>query len=103
MQTSEIISVKTIEEHINFISNKLQLLLKKYAALQKDNASLNRKIELYEEREKQTLQKIDSLEMQARILTASAGSMNKEEKKNFEKKISQYIKDLDKCMAMLNN
>ncbi len=95
--------MKTIEEHINFISSKLQLLLKKYAALQKDNAILSREIELYKEREQQTLQKIDSLEMQARILKTSAGSMNEEEKKNFEKKISQYIKDLDKCMAMLNN
>ncbi len=95
--------MKTIEEHINFISSKLQLLLKKYAALQKDNASLNREIDLYKEREQQTLQKIDSLEMQARILKTSAGSMNEEEKKIFEKTISQYIKDLDKCMAMLNN
>lgn len=95
--------MKTIEEHISFINNKLQLLLKKYAALQKENFSLNSEIELYKEREQQTLQKIDSLEMQARILKTSAGSMNEEEKKNFEKKISQYIKDLDKCIAMLNN
>lgn len=95
--------MKTIEEHINFINSKLQLLLKKYATLQKENVSLNREIDLYKEREQQTLQKIDSLEMQARILKTSAGSMNEEEKKNFEKKISQYIKDLDKCMTMLNN
>jgi len=29
--------------------------------------------------------------------------MNEDEKKNFEKKINQYIKDVDKCIAMLNN
>lgn len=95
--------MKTIEEHISFINSKLQVLLKKYAALQKENASLISEIELYKEKERQTLQKIDSLEMQTRILKTSAGSMNEEEKKGFEKKINQYIKDLDKCMAMLNN
>jgi len=103
MPESGIISMKTIEEHINFINSKLQVLLKKYAALQKENANLNHELELHKEREKQTLQKIDSLEIQTRILKTSAGSMNEEEKKNFEKKINQYIKDLDKCMAMLNN
>jgi len=95
--------MKTIEEHINFINSKLQVLLKKYAAIQKENANLNREIELYKEREQQTLQKIDFLEMQVRILKTSMGSMDDKEKKDFEKKINQYVKDLDKCMAMLNN
>jgi len=95
--------MKTIEEHINFINSKLQVLLKKYAAIQKENANLNREIELYKEREQKTLQKIDFLEMQARILKTSMGSMDEKEKKDFEKKINQYVKDLDKCMAMLNN
>ena len=95
--------MKTIEEHINFINSKLQVLLKKYAAIQKENANLNREIELYKEREQQTLQKIDFLEMQVRILKTSMGSMDEKEKKDFEKKINQYVKDLDKCMAMLNN
>ena len=32
--------MNTIEEHINSINTKLQLLLKKYAAIQKENAIL---------------------------------------------------------------
>ena len=95
--------MKTIEEHIDFINSKLQVLLKKYASLQKENASLRSEVELYKEKQLQSLQKIDSLETQANILKTSAGSMNEDEKKNFEKKINQYIKDVDKCIAMLNN
>jgi uncharacterized coiled-coil DUF342 family protein len=95
--------MKTIEEHIDFINSKLQVLLKKYASLQKENASLRSEVEHYKEKQLQSLQKIDSLETQANILKTSAGSMNEDEKKNFEKKINQYIKDVDKCITMLNN
>lgn len=95
--------MKTIEEHIDFINSKLQVLLKKYASLQKENVSLRSEVELYKEKQLQSLQKIDSLETQANILKTSAGSMNEDEKKNFEKKINQYIKEIDKCITMLNN
>ena len=95
--------MNTIEEHIISINTKLQLLLKKYAALQKENAILTREMEKYRENEKDFLQKINSLEIQTGIFKASAGKMNDKEKHDFEKRINQYIKDLDKCMAILNN
>ena len=60
-----------IEEHINSINSKLQQLLKKYAALQKENSILNSEIETYRSNEKDYLEKINSLEMQAGILKAS--------------------------------
>ncbi len=95
--------MNTIEEHINSINAKLQLLIKKYVALQKENSNLNNENEILRKRETDHLQKIDSLEMQTGILKASAGKMNDEEKNDFEKRINQFIKDIDKCMAMLNN
>ena len=64
--------MKTIEEHIDFINSKLQVLLKKYASLQKENASLRSEVEHYKEKQLQSLQKIDSLETQANILKTSA-------------------------------
>ncbi len=95
--------MNTIEEHINSINAKLQLLIKKYVALQKENSNLNNENGILRKRETDHLQKIDSLEMQTGILKASAGKMNDEEKNDFEKRINQFIKDIDKCMAMLNN
>lgn len=92
-----------LEEHINSINLKLQLLLKKYAVLQKENSILTKEIESCKKNEKDYLQKIDSLEIQAGILKSSAGQLNDKEKHDFEKRINQYIKELDKCMAMLNN
>jgi len=95
--------MNSIEEHINSINTKLQLLLKKYAALQKENAILTREMEVCKENEKDFLQKINFLEVQTGILKASTGKMNDKEKHDFEKRINQYIKDIDKCIAMLNN
>ena len=47
--------------------------------------------------------KLIPLEMQAGMLKASAGKMNEKDKHDFEKRINQYIKDLEKCITMLNN
>jgi chromosome segregation ATPase len=95
--------MKTVEEHINSITSKLQQLLKKYAALRKENATLSNELEERRTNEKHFLDKIDSLEMQAGMLKASSGKMNEKDKHDFEKRINQYIKDLEKCIAMLNN
>ncbi|MGZ4048607.1 MAG: hypothetical protein ACXVNN_04540 [Bacteroidia bacterium] len=95
--------MSTIEEHIKSINTKLQLLLKKYAALQKENSILTKEIETCRKNEKDYSEKIISLEIQMGILKSSAGKLTDKEKHDFEKRINNYIKDLDKCMTMLNN
>ena len=95
--------MQTVEEHINSINTKLQQLLKKYAALRKENAILNHELEERRANEKHHLDRIVSLEMQAGVLKASSAKMNEKDKHDFEKRINQYIKDLEKCMTMLNN
>jgi hypothetical protein len=37
------------------------------------------------------------------MLKASSGKMNEKDKHDFEKRINRYIKDLEKCITMLNN
>ena len=95
--------MKTVEEHINSINTKLQQLLKKYAALRKENATLQQEVEERRKNEKHFLDKIDSLEIQAGMLKASSGKMNEKDKQDFDKRINQYVKDIEKCIAMLNN
>jgi hypothetical protein len=95
--------MKTIEEHVSSINFKLQQLLKKYAALQKENSVLQQELEEKTRNEKQFLHRLDSLETQTGILKASSGKMNDKDKHDFEKRINQYLKDLEKCIAMLNN
>lgn len=94
--------MKTVEEQFKDINKKLQQFMKRYAVLQKENAALSNEISEYREKEKGEMEKIEILEMQTSILKASAGKMSDDESIEFEKRINQYIKYLEKCMAMLN-
>ena len=102
-ESEKLISMKTVDEHLNFINAKVQVLLKKHAALLKENASLSNELRTRLEKEKSLLKKIDEFEIQIGILKASAGNMEDKEKQDFEKRINHYIKDIDKCMSMLKN
>ncbi|MEO9004490.1 MAG: hypothetical protein ABI288_07125 [Ginsengibacter sp.] len=92
----------SIDHHIKSIQPKLQLLLKKYALLEKENMHIKNENENYNSREKELMIKIITLEQQVNILKASTGTLDGNEKINFEKDINRYIRNLDKCIAMLN-
>lgn len=94
---------ETIDIHIKNIQSKLQLLLKKHAALKKENAVLIKEKESYKSNERQLIEKLILLEQQVNILKVSAGKLDGKEKSAFEKSINGYIKSIDKCIGMLNN
>jgi chromosome segregation ATPase len=92
----------SIDLHIKNIQPKLQLLLKKFALLGKENLQVKNENENYKLREKELVAKIETLEQQVNILKASAGTLEGDERVRFEKNINQYIRNIDKCIAMLN-
>ncbi len=94
--------MKTTEEQLKVLNEKLQLLVKKFAILKKENISLAIALNESQLQEKSSQEKISRLEMETSILKASAGKMDDKERVNFEKQINHYIKDLEKCMTMLN-
>lgn len=94
--------MQTIEQPLRELNGKLQQLLKKYAALQKENQKLSGELEEWDKKEKALTGKVGLLQMENSILKASAGKMEEKERTGFEKQINQYIKDIEKCMTMLN-
>lgn len=89
------------EQQIQQIYQKLQQLLKRHAALQKDNEQLQSQLTSLKAENKQQLQSIELLQQKVQVLQAAKGEMNEEEKKAFEKRLSQYIREIDRCIAML--
>ena len=89
------------EQHLKRIQEKLQQLLKQHAAVIKENTRL--KEELNSAREKITGQQksADELRQQVSILKVSAGEMTEADKKEFEKRINGYLKEIDRCIALL--
>ena len=93
--------MSTTEQHLKRIQDKLQQLLKHYVVLQKENGKLKEELEA-------ALQKIstqqkagDELKQQVSILKVSSGEMNESDKKEFEKRINGYLKEIDRCIALL--
>ena len=92
----------TVDQQFNALHEKLQLLLKQHARLQKDHERL--KLELSEARGRETevQQRVQELEQQVSILKLGSGDMNEKDKREFEKKINQYLREVDKCIAFLS-
>ena len=91
-----------LDNHIKRINDKLQHLLKGYRLLQKDNERQTKLIAALQEAKENDAQQITVLLEQVNILKAAAGQLNEVDKKPFEKNISQYIREIDKCIGLLS-
>ena len=84
------------------VLRKLQLLLKKYDSLKKENERLKKDLAEKEDAQNQYVEYVDELRQQISILKAATGKMEETDKKEFEKRITQYIKGIDKCISLLS-
>jgi len=91
-----------IDQQFNTINEKLQLLLRQYGRLQKENDRLKDELQSATQRELQAGQKVTALQQQLNILKVSSGEMNENDKKEFEKRINQYIREIDKYISFLS-
>lgn len=91
-----------LEQHIKRITEKLQHLLKNYSHLQKENEKLKNELFAVRSKEKEKDDTLELLVLRTQVLKASQGTMTEDEKKTFEKTINHYLKEIDKCIALLN-
>jgi Ni,Fe-hydrogenase maturation factor len=91
-----------LEQHIKRINDKLQQLLKNYQLLQKQNIQQSELIKQLKESKEKDNQQITILQEKISILKAATGKMNEADKKEFEKNINQYIREIDKCIGILS-
>jgi chaperonin cofactor prefoldin len=92
-----------LDEHFNIINDKLQQLLKQYNRVRKENELLKLKLEEQNREKEKAAQDIETLQQQLSILRLSGGDMNEKDKKDFEKQINKYVKEIDKCIAFLSS
>jgi uncharacterized protein YbgA (DUF1722 family) len=95
--------LEQVETYISRINNKLQDLLKKHAALAKENDQQQKLIQKLKEDAAKKEEQINLLQQQQHILKSAAGKMNDTDKKEFEQVINRYIKEIDKCIHLLND
>ena len=79
----------------------MQQVAKKQDSLHKENTSLKDELSKFKNDNQELRQQLEVLELQVNILKTSAGQLEGEEKKEFEKKINFFVKELDRCIALL--
>ena len=91
-----------LDLQIKSIQDKLQQLLKQQAVLHKENQRLKKELEKATglNEEKQAL--VQALQQQTDVLKLGSGTLDEAEKNALGKRIDVYLKEIDKCLALLN-
>jgi chromosome segregation ATPase len=92
----------SIDLQFNSINEKLQEVLKRYSRLQKENDRLKEELLQWKNNETAMQQKIDELQQQLSILKLASGELSPKDRKDFERKVSQYVKEIDRCISFLS-
>ena len=93
--------MSTTEQHLKRIQDKLQQLLKLHSAVQKENSRLRDELQASQGKLSAQQVQLDELKQQVSILKVNAGGMSEADKKEFEKRINGYLKEIDRCIALL--
>jgi predicted transcriptional regulator len=94
--------LQELQTHITRIQTKLQHLVKKHVQLQKHSLQQQEIISKLTEEKELNQKKIKILEEQQLILKSAAGELSTTDKKAFEQAIGKYIREIDKCIALLS-
>lgn len=90
-----------IADQISRISEKINRLVRDFRNVQKENLRLRSELEKKSLLLDQALEKYAVLERQAGILQASAGRSDDKTGKEMGKVIDHYIREIDRCIAKL--
>ena len=93
----------TVDEQIKNLHQKLQLLLKKYQQLQKENTSLKKEVEGQRLALKEKDGLVYTLQQKIDVAKLNAGAMDATEKKQLELRINGYLSEIEKCLVLLNS
>ena len=88
-------------DQIQRIYTKLQQLLKRFDALQKDNVRLKQSVESLQAEKIASEETIRELRLRNDVLKATRSKLSDEEKKSLDKKINQYVKEIDRCISSI--
>ncbi len=91
-------NLSTIQE----IKQKLESLLKNHAGLQKKHAAQEGQLQTLETENKEKTNAIEMLQQQNFLLKSALQDLKPAEKKQFDQKIGDYIKSIDKAIALLS-
>lgn len=94
METSE--QIHRIEDKIQQLLKEFELVKKEAERLQKENTELAKELQTKNELLRKVQQKVDAIKL-------TSTSLEESSKKELEKRIDTYLKEIDKCLSLLNS
>jgi hypothetical protein len=95
--------MQLMEEQLQRLESKLQLLVKEFhqsqrevLRLQKENTQLRQQLD-------EASSKTNALSQTLDVMKIKSMTENDSSKKELEKRINQYLKEIDKCLSMLQS
>ena len=76
--------------------------MKQHAALQKENSRLFEELKMATQKTSAQQKNVEELKQQVSVLKLNTGEMSEADKKEFEKRINNYLKEIDRCIALLS-
>lgn len=96
--------METLTPRLTDIKTKLLTLMDKYETLKDSLEGLKAEHDLIMDENKINLSKLGTLDEQLNILKLSKSiSGSTEDKTELKKKLNEFIREIDKCLALLNN
>ena len=92
----------SVDQQFTTLYEKLQQLLRQYNRLEKENEKLLEQLQASKKNEAATQSQIEELQQQVSILKMAAGEMSDKDKRTFERKLNEYIKEIDKTITYLS-
>jgi len=93
--------MRTVESTLKRIQEKVQQLARRSQSMQQENNRLRKTAAESEEKLKRAQEQIQELRTQIDVLKLNAGELATADKKEIEKKINAYLKEIDRCIALL--
>jgi len=84
------------------LQQKQELLLKHYLILKRENVQLKKSVSKKEAQLQKTEDQLKDLQQKLDAEKLSKGSLDNPEKKVLEKRLNEYIKEIDRCLKLLN-
>lgn len=91
-----------LQQHIANVQSKVQQILRQYLALKKQVQEQASQIEVLKKENEALIVFAEELKEKNLLLRASVSDLGSADKKEMEQRINKYIKNIDKCIALLS-
>jgi archaellum component FlaC len=90
------------ETQLKRVHEKMLSLMKQYQSLQKENERLKEDLKKMQVRSEAVSLDAEKIRHQADVFKLSGRGLEESDKKMLEKRLNQYVREIDKCIALLH-